>query len=287
MILRSVGIAGAVVVFLAVVSALTLLPAILAIVGTRIDALAIRRVAPADDPNGPWARLARWVMRRPVAVLVPTLAFLLAPRLAVPARPLQRPGLDDPAAERPVAGRLRPTRRRLRRGRVRPAGARHPDRRPGDERRPTSRRSTTTRGASRPTRGSRRVDSLVDVDPRLRLDQYQLLYADPNGPRDRFVATALAADDEGRPHRVHGLHAVRAEPRGGPRARRRPAIGGRAARAAGGDDRPRRRRRGGRRPTSSAGWPPTSRGRPSSSSSRPTSCCSCCCGRSSCRPRPS
>ena len=38
-----------------------------------------------------------------------------------------------------------------------------------------------------------RVDSLVDVDPRLRLDQYQLLYADPNGPRDRFVATALAA----------------------------------------------------------------------------------------------
>jgi predicted secreted hydrolase len=39
----------------------------------------------------------------------------------------------------------------------------------------------------------RRVDSLVDVDPRLRKEQYQLLYADPNGPRDRFVATALAA----------------------------------------------------------------------------------------------
>ncbi|HZC31690.1 MAG TPA: lipocalin family protein, partial [Candidatus Bathyarchaeia archaeon] len=43
----------------------------------------------------------------------------------------------------------------------------------------------------------RRVDSLVDVDPRLRLDQYQLLYADPNGPRDRFVATALAATTRG------------------------------------------------------------------------------------------
>jgi RND superfamily putative drug exporter len=38
-----------------------------------------------------------------------------------------------------------------------------------------------------------RIDSLVDVDPRLTLAQYQLLYADPNGPRDRFVATALAA----------------------------------------------------------------------------------------------
>src|SRR4029453_5404455 len=43
MILRSVGIAGAIVVALAVVSALTLLPALLGIVGTRIDRLAIRR----------------------------------------------------------------------------------------------------------------------------------------------------------------------------------------------------------------------------------------------------
>src|SRR4030095_13906210 len=46
MILRSVGIAGAIVVGLAVASALTLLPAVLTIVGSRIDNLAIRRVAP-------------------------------------------------------------------------------------------------------------------------------------------------------------------------------------------------------------------------------------------------
>jgi RND superfamily putative drug exporter len=37
------------------------------------------------------------------------------------------------------------------------------------------------------------VDSLVDVDPRLTLPQYQLLYADPNGARDRYIQTALAA----------------------------------------------------------------------------------------------
>src|SRR6185436_12068847 len=43
----------------------------------------------------------------------------------------------------------------------------------------------------------RRVDSLVDVDPRLTVEQYQLLYGDPNGPRDRFVATALAATTRG------------------------------------------------------------------------------------------
>ena len=38
-----------------------------------------------------------------------------------------------------------------------------------------------------------RIEGLVDVDPRLGLDQYQLLYGDPNGPRDRFIAMALAA----------------------------------------------------------------------------------------------
>src|SRR6185369_5417285 len=77
MILRSVGIAGAIVVLLAASSALTLLPALLAIVGPRIDALAIRRVVPRDDPDGPWARLARRVMRHPVAVLIPTLGVVL------------------------------------------------------------------------------------------------------------------------------------------------------------------------------------------------------------------
>ena len=37
----------------------------------------------------------------------------------------------------------------------------------------------------------------MNVDPRLKLTQYQLLYADPNGPRDRFVATGLAATTNG------------------------------------------------------------------------------------------
>ena len=43
----------------------------------------------------------------------------------------------------------------------------------------------------------RRIDSLVDVEPRLTLEQYQLLYDDPNGPRDRFIATVLAATTRG------------------------------------------------------------------------------------------
>ena len=77
MILRSVGIAGAIVVGLAVAAALTLLPALLTLIGPRLDRFAVRRVAVAPGADGPWARLARRVMRHPVAVLVPTLAFLL------------------------------------------------------------------------------------------------------------------------------------------------------------------------------------------------------------------
>ena len=42
-----------------------------------------------------------------------------------------------------------------------------------------------------------RVDSLVDLDPRLSLEQYQLLYSAPGGPPDRFAQEALAATTRG------------------------------------------------------------------------------------------
>jgi RND superfamily putative drug exporter len=77
MFLRSVGIAGVIVVAWSTVAALTLLPALLSLVGTRIDRFAIRR--PRDDTtqSGFWVRLSLAVMARPVAVLIPTLALLL------------------------------------------------------------------------------------------------------------------------------------------------------------------------------------------------------------------
>ena len=198
MILRSVGIAGAIVVGLAVASALTLLPALPDDHRSRgSTASPSARSAPTPGTDGPWARLARRVMRHPVAVLIPTLALAAPARLAVPARPVQRPRRLDPAARGAVAGRVRPAQGRVRRGRVRADRPGHPDRRRRDRPRPTWPRCTTTRAGSRPTRASRRVDSLVDVDPRLTLAQYTLLYGDPNGPRDRYVQTALAATTRG------------------------------------------------------------------------------------------
>jgi len=196
MILRSVGIAGAVVVFLAVISAMTLLPAILAIVGTRIDALAIRRVVPVDDPNGPWARLARWVMRRPIAVLLPTLAILLllgSPFLHVrfnaPDSTILPPSVPSRAAFDRLAGafgegEFAPLTLAIRTDG--PATS-------ADNLAALYDYSLRLAADQRVTR----VESLVDVDPRIRLDQYQLIYSDPNGPRDRFVATTLESTTKG------------------------------------------------------------------------------------------
>ena len=71
MILRSVGIAGAIVVAVAMAAALTLLPALLVLVGAHLDRFRVRRITVLPDADGPWSRLARVVMARPVAVLVP------------------------------------------------------------------------------------------------------------------------------------------------------------------------------------------------------------------------
>src|SRR5437588_214756 len=110
--LRSVGMGGVLVVLMAVFAAITLLPAILAIVGTRINAFPVsipqlwRRagtrfnaaqgetarganVAPASPGNngarqvdkphhGFWYRLSNLVMRYPVRILLPVLLFLIA-----------------------------------------------------------------------------------------------------------------------------------------------------------------------------------------------------------------
>lgn len=74
--LYAMGIGGLVVVGLAMVFALTFLPALLAVLGKRIHAgkLPIKRFGPSE---GFWHRAATFVMRWPVAILVPTLALLL------------------------------------------------------------------------------------------------------------------------------------------------------------------------------------------------------------------
>ena len=79
MFLRSVGFAGVIVVFFSVLAALTLLPALLSLLGERINALTIirYRTRRPDEHGGAWHRLALAVMARPWRFFIPTLALLL------------------------------------------------------------------------------------------------------------------------------------------------------------------------------------------------------------------
>ena len=75
--LVSMGIAGAIVVAISVLYGVTLLPAMLAILGRRINSIRIPILQPKPFGEGAWHRLATWVMRRPWLVLIPTVAILL------------------------------------------------------------------------------------------------------------------------------------------------------------------------------------------------------------------
>jgi trehalose monomycolate/heme transporter len=87
--LRSMGYGGVATVAVDVLAALIVLPALLAVLGHRVNALRIRRsvqspplkaaqpAAPRDESGGAWYRLARSVMRRPlVYVTMITIALL-------------------------------------------------------------------------------------------------------------------------------------------------------------------------------------------------------------------
>ena len=78
--LRSMGYGGVATVAVDVLAALIVLPALLAVLGHRVNALRIRRSVqqpPRDESGGAWYRLARSVMRRPlVYVTVITIALL-------------------------------------------------------------------------------------------------------------------------------------------------------------------------------------------------------------------
>ncbi len=84
--IRSIGIAGALVVLSSVFFALTFLPAVLGMLGPRVNALSLagisRRFRPvADRPDATrtsrWEHVAMWVMRHPIKVMIPTVAVLL------------------------------------------------------------------------------------------------------------------------------------------------------------------------------------------------------------------
>jgi uncharacterized membrane protein YdfJ with MMPL/SSD domain len=94
-LLRSMGYGGVATVAVDVIAALTILPALLAVLGTRVNAVRIRRSAAAPAAvaaSGAWYRIARSVMRRPVVYLVVIVIGLLA--LGAPFLRIQWGGTD-------------------------------------------------------------------------------------------------------------------------------------------------------------------------------------------------
>jgi uncharacterized membrane protein YdfJ with MMPL/SSD domain len=80
-ILRSIGYGGVATVLVDMLAALTVLPALLAVLGPKVNALRIRRTVPgprAAENSGGWYRLAHSVMRRPLLYAVPIVVLLLA-----------------------------------------------------------------------------------------------------------------------------------------------------------------------------------------------------------------
>jgi RND superfamily putative drug exporter len=92
--LYSMAVAGASVAVLSALMAILVVPSLLAILGPRIDALSIRRGPAVSDTSDGWYRLARGVMRRPVAVALASSALMLAA-----AAPLLWTTLTGPSAE--------------------------------------------------------------------------------------------------------------------------------------------------------------------------------------------
>ena len=74
--LKSMGYAGAIVVLLAVVGALVPLPALLMMLGERVNKGVVRKSGLTPKEDGGWARLSRFVMRRPVPVVAFSLLVL-------------------------------------------------------------------------------------------------------------------------------------------------------------------------------------------------------------------
>jgi uncharacterized membrane protein YdfJ with MMPL/SSD domain len=107
--IRSLGIGALMIPLVSILAALTFLPALLSVLGPRIDRL---RVVPASvmekrrDPEaGFWGRLARAIMRRPVAFLLCGAAVMIAlalPALALTLTPGSNSGL--PAGPPSVTG---------------------------------------------------------------------------------------------------------------------------------------------------------------------------------------
>jgi len=205
MFLRSIGMGAIAATLVAMLAALTILPAILALLGHRVNALSIQRLfrrntssqrqAASTETRGAWYRISETVMRRPIVVALAVLAILVTLGLAFLRVSFSTPdvrALPSNQEARIVFDRL---------------GQDFPQqgnaqlviaiRTPGDALSPTNLASLDTYVRTiKSIPGVVSVDSLVTVNPSLSLADYQQLYAHPGAnPQLAAIATQLANGD--------------------------------------------------------------------------------------------
>jgi RND superfamily putative drug exporter len=204
-VLRSLGIGGVVVVLLALSAGLTLVPALLGVLGPRINRLALFHL-----PEGKgvfWQRLAGWEMRHPLVVLALILPFLgiLVWSLAginpsqpsyvmLPEHAEARQGYDT-LGESFCPGELGPVM----------VAVKTDDDITGWH--SVSHLYDYTRTIAEHEEVVR-VESIVDLDPSITREQYQLMYADPENIPDPRIQYALdqLTGEETTLVRVYGRH---------------------------------------------------------------------------------
>jgi len=177
----TIGIASTVVVGFAVLYSLTLLPALLAILGPRVNALSLWRGGPTAGvgSRSMWHRLATSAMARPWHVLVPVVVILIVLGLpfrhihlgtpdtsTLPERAESRRGQDVLTREFP---QIEPTRLVV--------VLHYPDNAGLTDARVDELYALSRWLAGRP--GVARVDSVVDLDPRITLEQYKMMASAP------------------------------------------------------------------------------------------------------------
>jgi RND superfamily putative drug exporter len=108
-LVRSMGIGGMLIPAVSVLAALTLLPALLAVLGARINRFPVmpRRLIDTGHPEaGAWGRWARFVLRRPVAVAAVGVAIVaVLAGLGTQLNPTEAPLSKFPGSGTAIAGR--------------------------------------------------------------------------------------------------------------------------------------------------------------------------------------
>src|SRR6266581_3335959 len=190
--LASMGAAGAIVVGIAVIYGLTFLPALMAVLGPRVDRLRLPWIGRrGPEGTGAWHAMATWVMKRPLVVLVPAVVVLvlagtpfLQLRLAngdvdvLPPSNAARQGWDILRSDFPGQNQTTIT-----------GVVYYPDGSPLTADHVGAIYDLSRRLAALPNVD--KVQSIVDVDPSLTRTDYERLYSDPTTQLPAALQQAL------------------------------------------------------------------------------------------------